>query len=286
MVRPSMAGPRSRVGYTGLVLLITIRKAIWLLGVLPACLSTMARAAAAPSASDAQAAQLGAILDYVVADYDTAVGERGILDAEELKEQQGFLAEALSLAAELPSRGARGDRKAPRAGPRRCQQGSAAFGGRAGRPPGSRTAAQSPRRPAVAPVSALARARPVALRGRLRGLPRRRWLRPLRHCLPAVDAPTRCSRSQAGRSALALQGLQRHYLRRSRDGHAVVPGELGRCRAVGSRRSTHWRLPIPVRAPGRRFRRLRWHTSRLRPTMSCARSFVGWGSPPTTSSST
>ncbi len=79
-------------------MLKTIRNSIWLLTVLPA----VARGAVAPSPGDAQAAQLGAILDYVVADYHTAVGDHGVLDAEELNEQQGFLAEALELAADLP----------------------------------------------------------------------------------------------------------------------------------------------------------------------------------------
>ncbi len=59
-------------------------------------------AAAAPPVG-AQADQLAAILDYVVSDYQTAVGDHGVLDAGELKEQQGFLREALSLAGDLPA---------------------------------------------------------------------------------------------------------------------------------------------------------------------------------------
>ncbi|MHB1845841.1 MAG: FTR1 family protein [Deltaproteobacteria bacterium] len=51
----------------------------------------------------ADPAQLSAILGYVVSDYGTAVGARGVLDAEELREQQGFLAEAEELAAALPA---------------------------------------------------------------------------------------------------------------------------------------------------------------------------------------
>jgi high-affinity iron transporter len=81
----------------------TIRKSIWLLAATAQLLPAVARGVASPPPSDAQAAQLGAILDYVVADYNTAVGDRGILDAEELKEQQGFLVEALELVDELPA---------------------------------------------------------------------------------------------------------------------------------------------------------------------------------------
>ncbi|MHB8417511.1 MAG: FTR1 family protein [Myxococcales bacterium] len=58
--------------------------------------------ALAEAQADSQARQLGAILDYVVADYHTAVGAQGVLDAEELVEQQGFLREALALAGGLP----------------------------------------------------------------------------------------------------------------------------------------------------------------------------------------
>jgi high-affinity iron transporter len=104
-------GPGLPVGYTGAVVLKTIRNYSWpalglgvLLSVaLPTVVPLVARAATQPPTADAQAAQLGAILDYVVADYHTAVGDQGVLDAEELKEQQGFLAEALELAAELPA---------------------------------------------------------------------------------------------------------------------------------------------------------------------------------------
>jgi len=63
----------------------------------------MALAAAPARAADSQAGQLAAILDYVISDYQTAVGPQGVLDAEELKEQQGFLREALALSGALPA---------------------------------------------------------------------------------------------------------------------------------------------------------------------------------------
>jgi high-affinity iron transporter len=46
--------------------------------------------------------QMAAILGYVVSDYATAVGPEGVLSAQELHEQQGFLSEALESVARLP----------------------------------------------------------------------------------------------------------------------------------------------------------------------------------------
>ncbi len=59
-------------------------------------------AVAERSEATAKVAQIAAILDYVMVDYGTAVGEGGVRDPAEWREQQGFLAEALEVAGGLP----------------------------------------------------------------------------------------------------------------------------------------------------------------------------------------
>jgi high-affinity iron transporter len=70
----------------------------WLLALL---LPAMAKGTEGAAADAVDVRQMAAILGYVVNDYATAVGPNGVLSAQELQEQQGFLAEAQDAARRL-----------------------------------------------------------------------------------------------------------------------------------------------------------------------------------------
>ncbi len=67
------------------------------------CLLLSVGGARPAAAEPVDAQQIVAILSYVVSDYGSAVGPRGVQNAEELTEQQGFLEEALDLSQSLPA---------------------------------------------------------------------------------------------------------------------------------------------------------------------------------------